>query len=47
MRNLSGGSASVSISTLPVGTTHMEAIYSGDSNNAPSTSNVVNQVVHQ
>jgi hypothetical protein len=41
------GGATFSISTLPVGSHKVEAIYSGDSNFAGSTSNVVTQVVNR
>jgi hypothetical protein len=42
---LSGGSASFTTSTLPAGTDNIKAVYSGDSNFAPSTSKAVSQVV--
>ncbi len=42
---LSGGSASLTTSTLPVGTNAITAVYGGDSNFVGSTSNTVNQVV--
>ncbi len=42
---LSGGSASYTTSTLPVGTTSVEAVYGGDGDFDASTSNVVKQVV--
>ncbi len=45
--SLSGGSASFTISTLPVGTNSITAAYGGDSNFAASTSNVVPQVVRK
>jgi hypothetical protein len=43
---LSGGSASFTTSTLPVGTPSIKAVYGGDSNFGGSTSNVVKQVVN-
>ncbi len=42
---LSGGSASFTTSTLPVGTNAIKAVYSGDPNYAASTSKAVSQVV--
>src|SRR5208282_1929564 len=42
---LSGGSASFTTSTLPVGRNAIKAVYGGDSNFAGSTSNTVRQVV--
>jgi len=42
---LSGGSASFTTSTLPVGTIAVTALYFGDSNFSGNTSNTVNQVV--
>ena len=42
---LSGGKATYSTSTLPVGTTYVEAIYGASGNYGTSTSNVVSQVV--
>jgi Bacterial Ig-like domain (group 3)/Beta-propeller repeat len=42
---LSGGSASFTTSTLPVGTSYIKAVYGGDSNFAGSTSKAVSQVV--
>ncbi|MGB8010017.1 MAG: choice-of-anchor tandem repeat GloVer-containing protein [Terriglobales bacterium] len=44
---LSGGSASLIISTLPVGTNSITAAYGGDPQFAGSTSNVVKQVVEE
>jgi hypothetical protein len=44
---LSGGSASYTTSTLPVSTNYVRAVYGGDPNLAPSTSNVVKQVVNK
>jgi Bacterial Ig-like domain (group 3)/Beta-propeller repeat len=44
---LSGGSASFTISTLPAGTNYIRAVYGGDANFAPSTSNKVPQVVNK
>jgi len=43
--SLKFGSASLTISTLPVGTTRVTAVYGGDSKFAGSTSSVVRQVV--
>jgi hypothetical protein len=43
---LASATASLSISTLAVGTVRAEAVYSGDANFAASTSNVVTQVVN-
>ena len=43
---LSGGSASFTTSTLPVGTNYIKAVYGGDSNFAGSTSKAVAQVVN-
>lgn len=42
---MSGGSASFTTSTLPVGTDYIKAVYPGDSNFAASTSKAVSQVV--
>ena len=42
---LSGGTASFTTSTLPVGTTSVKAVYGGDAYFKGSTSNVVKQVV--
>jgi hypothetical protein len=42
---LSGGTATISTSTLTVGTKGVTAVYSGDSNFAPSTSKAVSQVI--
>ena len=44
---LTNGSASFSISTLAVGTSPINAAYSGDSNNADSISPTISQVVNQ
>src|SRR6266404_3675103 len=44
---LSGGSASVTTSTLPVGTPSIKAVYGGDSNFLGSTSKVLKQVVNK
>ena len=44
---LSGGSASLTISTLPVGTNSITAVYGGDSNFAASKSKAVGQVVNK
>ena len=44
---LSGGSASLTASTLPPGSNSITAVYAGDSNFNGSTSNVVSQVVSQ
>jgi hypothetical protein len=43
---LSGGSASFTTSTLPVGTNYIKAVYGGDSNFAGSKSKAVAQVVN-
>jgi len=43
---LSGGPASFTTSTLPVGTNYIKAVYGGDSNFAGSTSKAVAQVVN-
>ena len=43
---LSSGKATFSTSSLPVGTTYVEAIYSASGNYCGSTSNVVSQVVN-
>lgn len=43
--SLSGGSASFTTSTLPMGSTKVTAVYGGDLNLLGSTSNAVNQVV--
>jgi hypothetical protein len=45
--SLSGGSASITTLTLPVGTNPITAVYGGDSNLAGSTSKVVKQVVNK
>ena len=45
--SLSGGSASLTISTLPKGTNSITAAYGGDSNFVGSTSNVVKQKVEK
>ncbi|MGP0096238.1 MAG: choice-of-anchor tandem repeat GloVer-containing protein [Terriglobales bacterium] len=45
--SLSSGSATLTISTLPVGSFKITAVYGGDSNFAGSTSNVVQQVVEK
>jgi hypothetical protein len=42
---LSGGKATYATTSLPVGTTYVEAIYGASGNDAGSTSNVVSQVV--
>ena len=42
---LTGGVAAVTLSTLPVGTHSITAVYSGDSSNAKSTSMVLSEVV--
>jgi hypothetical protein len=42
---LSGGSTSLTTSTLPAGTDRIKAMYSGDSKFGPSTSTAVKQVV--
>ena len=44
---LSGGSASFTTSTLPVGTDYINAVYGGDSNFRRSTSKPVKQVVNK
>ncbi len=44
---MSGGSASLSISTLAVGSDSITAVYGGDSNFAASTSKAVTQVIAQ
>src|SRR6266404_2069098 len=44
---LSGGSASVTTSTLPVGTPSIKAVYGGESNFLASTSKVLKQVVNK
>jgi Bacterial Ig-like domain (group 3)/Beta-propeller repeat len=44
---LSSGSASFTTSTLPVATNAITAVYAGDSNFGPSTSNTVKQVVNK
>ena len=44
---LSGGSASFTTSTLPVGTTTVKAVYGGDGDFDASTSNTVKQVVKE
>ncbi len=44
---LSGGSASFTTSTLPVGTDSITAVYGGDANFAPSTSKALKQVVYK
>jgi hypothetical protein len=43
---LSGGKATYSTTSLPVGTTYVEAVYGASGNYAGSTSNVVSQVVN-
>jgi hypothetical protein len=43
---LSGGKATYSTSSLPVGTTYVEAVYGASGNYGGSTSNVVTQVVN-
>jgi hypothetical protein len=43
---LSGGSATFTTSTLPVGTNAIKAVYGGDMHLAASTSNTVKQVVN-
>jgi hypothetical protein len=43
---LSGGKATYATTSLPVGTTYVEAIYGASGNDAGSTSNVVSQVVN-
>jgi hypothetical protein len=45
--SLAGGSASYPTSTLAVGTHPITAVYSGDANNAATTSRVFSQVVNQ
>ncbi|MGA2810464.1 MAG: PASTA domain-containing protein [Candidatus Acidiferrum sp.] len=42
---LASGAASFTTSTLPIGTDSITAAYSGDSNNAPGTSNVLNEAI--
>jgi hypothetical protein len=42
---LSGGEASFTTSSLPVGTSVVDAVYSGDLNFEPGTSNKVKEVV--
>jgi outer membrane murein-binding lipoprotein Lpp len=42
---LTGGSATLTTLALPVGTTQIKAVYRGDSNFSPSSSNVLRQVV--
>ena len=42
---LSSGKATLATSSLPVGTTYVEAVYGGSGNDGGSTSNVVAQVV--
>ena len=44
---LSGGSASFTTSSLPLGTSVVDAVYSGDLNFAPGTSNKVKEVVEK
>ena len=44
---LSGGTGTFSISTLPVGTDAITAVYGGDSNFVNSTSSILNQAVKQ
>jgi len=44
---MTGGSAGCTTSTLSVGSHSITAAYSGDVNNAPSTSNTVTQVVNK
>jgi hypothetical protein len=43
----SGGSASFTTSTLPVGTTLVKTVYGGDAYFKKSTSNVLKQVVEK
>jgi hypothetical protein len=45
--SLSGGSVRFTTSTLPAGTNYIKAVYGGDANFGPSTSNVVKQVVNK
>jgi hypothetical protein len=45
MVTLSGGVASLSISTLGAGSHNITAVYGGDANNAGSTSNAVSEIV--
>ena len=42
---LSSGSATLTLSTLTVGTHSVTAVYSGDTNNSPSTSSALSEVV--
>jgi hypothetical protein len=44
---LSSGSASFTTSSLPLGTSVVDAVYSGDLNFAPGTSNTVKEVVER
>jgi hypothetical protein len=44
---LSGGSASLTTSALPVGTDYIKAVYGGDSSYGGSTSNTVSQVANK
>jgi hypothetical protein len=44
---LSGGEASFMTSSLPLGTSSVDAVYSGDLNFAPSTSSKVKEVVEK
>jgi large repetitive protein len=44
---ISGGAAAMSLSSLPVGTHSLTAVYSGDTNNLTSTSPVVTQTVNK
>ena len=46
-QTLTNGTANLSTSTLAVGTSSISAVYSGDSNNAASTSPVISQAVNQ
>jgi len=46
-RTLSGGSATLTTSTLPVGNNLIKAVYGGDANFLGSKSNTVNQVVNK
>jgi hypothetical protein len=45
--NLSGGTAQITIDTLPVGSNSLTASYAGDASNAPSTSNAFVQAVNK
>jgi hypothetical protein len=44
---LSGGAATLTTAALPAGSDAMQAVYSGDANDTPSTSSVLNQEVRQ